>query len=79
MEIPDKKIFVYGLSYEHKEIRTPLYDDWKTSTKPGFHVLLAHGGDRRYCPMDFTVRLAAAGFDYVALGHRSQQPASSLP
>ena len=36
--------------------------------KPGFHVLLAHGGEVGHCPMDFT-KLAGAGFDYVALGH----------
>ena len=68
VEIADKQIFVYGLSYEHPEIRTPLYDEWKPQNKPGFHVLLAHGGEVGYCPMDFT-RLAAAGFDYIALGH----------
>ena len=62
VEIADKQIFVYGLSYEHPEIRTPLYDEWKPQNKPGFHVLLAHGGEVGYCPMDFT-RLAAAGFD----------------
>ena len=63
-----KNIFVYGLSFEHKEVRSPLYDEWKPVNKPGFHVLLAHGGDLSCCPMDFT-GLAAAGFDYVALGH----------
>ena len=68
VEIADKQIFVYGMSYEHPEIRTPLYDEWKPQNKPGFHVLLAHGGEVGYCPMDFT-RLAAAGFDYIALGH----------
>ena len=29
VEIADKQIFVYGLSYEHPEIRIPLYDEWK--------------------------------------------------
>lgn len=28
VEIPEKNIFVYGLSFEHKEVRTPLYDEW---------------------------------------------------
>ena len=45
-----------------------MYDEWKPVNKPGFHVLLAHGGDLSCCPMDFT-GLAATGFDYVALGH----------
>ena len=66
VEIPEKNIFVYGLSFEHKEVRSPLYDEWKPVNEPGFHVLLAHGGDLSCCPMDFT-GLAAAGFDYVAL------------
>ena len=39
VEIADKQIFVYGLSYEHPEIRTPLYDEWKPQNKPGFQVV----------------------------------------
>lgn len=74
IEIPDKNIYVYGLSYEHKEIHEALYDDWKKSDKRGFHVLMAHGGDEEHIPMDFR-RMAEGGFDYVALGHRCQQQA----
>lgn len=66
--VPEKNTFVYGLSYEHPEVRMPLYDDWKPVSEPGFHVLLAHGGEVSYSPMDFT-RMAEAGFDYIALGH----------
>lgn len=72
IEIPDKNIYVYGLSYEHKEIHEALYDDWKKSDKRGFHVLMAHGGDEEHIPMDFR-KMAEGGFDYVALGHRCQQ------
>ncbi|MBU5482466.1 metallophosphoesterase family protein [Blautia sp. MSJ-19] len=68
VEIPQKQTFVYGLSFEQPEIRTPLYDECRPVNKPGFHVMLAHGGDVSCCPMDFT-RLAGAGFDYIALGH----------
>lgn len=74
IEIPDKNIYVYGLSYEHKEIHEALYDDWKKSDKRGFHVLMVHGGDEEHIPMDFR-KMAEGGFDYVALGHRCQQQA----
>lgn len=74
IEIPDKNIYVYGLSYEHEEIHEALYDDWKKSDKRGFHVLMAHGGDEEHIPMDFR-KMAEGGFDYVALGHRCQQQA----
>lgn len=60
--------YVTGLSYEHQEIREPLYDSLKPGTEEGFHVLLAHGGDEMHIPMDMAA-LAASGFDYVALGH----------
>lgn len=66
--IPELDTFVYGMSYQHQEIRDPLYDAWKPEEKPGFHVLLAHGGDGNHIPMDMT-RLIGAGFSYLALGH----------
>ena len=53
IEIPEKNVYVYGLSYEHKEIHEALYDGWKKSDKRGFHVLMAHGGDTEHIPMDF--------------------------
>ncbi|GAB6104434.1 exonuclease SbcCD subunit D [Blautia glucerasea] len=68
VEIPELDTFVYGMSYQHQEIREPLYDTWKPEDKPGFHVLLAHGGDGNHVPMDMK-RLVAAGFSYLALGH----------
>lgn len=36
--------------------------------KPGYHILLAHGGDEKHIPVQRKA-LMAAGFDYVALGH----------
>ena len=60
--------YVTGLSYEHQEIREPLYDSLRSGKEEGFHVLLAHGGDEAHIPVNAAV-LAAAGFDYVALGH----------
>lgn len=61
-------VYVTGLSYEHREIREPLYDSLKPEMQDGFHVLLAHGGDETHIPMDRTA-LGASGFDYIAMGH----------
>lgn len=75
IEIPEKNIYVYGLSYAHREIHEALYDDWKKSDKRGFHVLMAHGGDAQHIPLDFR-KLAEGGFDYIALGHKHQYQAA---
>ena len=61
-------VYVYGLSYEHQEITAPLYDNVRPVEGEGLHILLAHGGDEKHIPMNVNA-LAAAGFDYVALGH----------
>ena len=65
-----KKIrtYVYGLSYESDEIQNALYDMCAPGKEAGFHILLAHGGDEKHIPIQFS-KLASAGFDYVALGH----------
>lgn len=68
IRIPELHTFVYGMSYEHQEIREPLYNSWKPEEEKGFHVLLAHGGDEKHIPMDMK-GLTEAGFDYLALGH----------
>ncbi|MGN8888498.1 metallophosphoesterase family protein [Blautia sp. HCP28S3_G10] len=68
VEIPEKNVFVYGMSYEHPEISEPVYNSMRPQQKPGFHVLLAHGGDESHIPMDFAA-LTKAGFDYLALGY----------
>ena len=64
----EQDVFVYGLSYEHQEITAPLYDNARPVEGEGLHILLAHGGDEKHIPMNVNA-LAAAGFDYVALGH----------
>lgn len=68
--VKDEKadVYVYGLSYEHQEILEPLYDEAKPLEKPGFHVLLIHGGDAKHCPLNLK-GIAEAGFDYIAMGH----------
>lgn len=60
--------WIYGLSYEHREIKQPLYDRVRPLDKPGYHILLAHGGDEKHIPIQ-KKELLSAGFDYVALGH----------
>lgn len=62
------RVTVYGLGYEHQEIREPLYDGVKPVREEGFCVLLAHGGDGDHIPMNFRA-VSGAGFDYIALGH----------
>ena len=66
--IEELQTFVYGMSYEHQEIKEPLYDSWMPEQEPGFHVLLAHGGDEKHIPMD-AKKILSSGFTYLALGH----------
>ncbi len=68
IELPKLSVFLYGLSYTSREIPQRLYDGLVPGKEAGCHILLAHGGDDRHIPMDFS-RLTKAGFDYVALGH----------
>lgn len=68
VHVEEANVFVYGMSYQHQEIREPLYDSVRPGKEAGFHVLLAHGGDETHIPMNMRT-VSAAGFDYVALGH----------
>ena len=67
---PELRTAVQGFSYGSQEIGEPLLDQAKPEKREGqeYGILLAHGGDEKHVP--FRQRaLAAAGFDYVALGH----------
>lgn len=64
---PDLRATVYGFSYHTRDIRDARYDDVK-AVGDGMQLLLAHGGDPKNVPMNFK-RIAANGFEYVALGH----------
>ncbi|MBQ7372262.1 MAG: DNA repair exonuclease [Blautia sp.] len=63
-----KGVYVYGLSYHHRELKEPLYDNARPGKEEGCHILLAHGGDEDHIPIRYSA-LHTAGFDYIALGH----------
>ena len=67
-EFKDLKLCVYGLSYEQKEIKEPLYDDAYPQKHQPIEILLAHGGDEKHIPFNKN-KLSNLGYDYVALGH----------
>jgi DNA repair protein SbcD/Mre11 len=62
-------VYVYGCSYESREILEPRYNHLRADrSKGGIHILLAHGGDEKHIPIQKEA-LSHAGFDYIALGH----------
>ena len=72
VEDPELPVYVYGLSYESSQISEDIYQGlmpWTDNEEEeAFHILLAHGGDADHVPLNVR-SLAAAGFDYIALGH----------
>ena len=68
VELPRLGTAVYGISYDRKEIRDPLYHHIHAAGKQPIEILLAHGGDERHIPFSVQI-LERSGFDYVALGH----------
>lgn len=68
VEIPELSLAVYGLSYHAKEIRERRYDHALAQKRRKYEILLAHGGDEKHIPVNLG-KLAALGYDYIALGH----------
>lgn len=64
--LPRIHTWVYGFSYESREIRENPYRTMEPNKKPGYHILLAHGGDEKHVPLK---KEDVVGFDYAALGH----------
>ena len=64
--LPEIKTWIYGFSYENREIRENLYQEIRSNGKPGIHILLAHGGDEKHIPFK---KENLEGFDYAAVGH----------
>ena len=71
VHFPELNTVVHGFSYHRPEIREALYDNLRAPADGRYHILLAHGGDETHIPIRMG-RLAAAGYDYVALGHIHQ-------
>lgn len=68
VDFPDLGVRVRGCSYGSREITRPVYDSLKKSGEMPVEILLAHGGDEKHIPIS-KEKLAASGFDYIALGH----------
>lgn len=68
VELPRLGLAIYGISYDRKEIRDPLYHHIRPEGKQPVEILLAHGGDERHIPFSLQL-LERSGFDYIALGH----------
>ncbi len=68
VEIPELSLAVYGLSYHEREIPEDRYSHAFAKKRQRYEILLAHGGDDRHIPF-CTGKLAALGYDYIALGH----------
>lgn len=66
IHLPELSTWIYGLSYENREIRENPYHTIHPNGQPGYHILLAHGGDEKHIPFK---PQDVAGFDYAALGH----------
>lgn len=68
IELPMLRTRVYGLSYWHRELKTPLYDNACIAEGNFLNILLAHGGDEKHIPFR-AQEIVKAGFDYAACGH----------
>lgn len=59
---------IYGSSYWNSQEPEDIYSSCRPSDRPGYHILLLHGGDAKHRPFS-TEKLKKAGFDYIACGH----------
>jgi len=59
---------VYGFSYDKKNILEHRYETITPDDEHKINILLAHGGDSKYVPIDFS-QMKESKFDYIALGH----------
>ncbi|MCI9531151.1 MAG: DNA repair exonuclease [Lachnospiraceae bacterium] len=68
IELPGIQTRVYGLSYQHREITSPLYRGIEVKKGDCTNILLAHGGDEKHIPFQAS-DFREMEFDYVAFGH----------
>jgi DNA repair exonuclease SbcCD nuclease subunit len=66
IHIPRLDTWVYGFSYEQREIQENIVRGIRPNGEPGSHILMVHGGDDKHVPFRAE---DGSGFDYVALGH----------
>ena len=59
---------VTGFSYAKPEYREHILEDIDPGREGAINILLGHGGDRNHMPFK-KEKLAAKGFDYVAMGY----------
>ncbi len=65
---PDLNTRVYGFSYHDRNYPEALPDSAAPKSQEEISILMLHGGEEGKVPFN-QKRLAAAGFDYIALGH----------
>ena len=73
MEFKELGVRIYGLSYEEREITETLYEKILPEKRGIASILLAHGGDEKHIPFRKN-ELLKLGYDYIALGHITQDP-----
>lgn len=69
--LSELNVRVWGKSYDSNQTEISLYNDYfdkDTLNKEEINVLLAHGGDAKHIPTNFS-ELGNVGFSYVAFGH----------
>ena len=71
LEIEDLNVVIHGFSYHAQEISMSYVDSISFSKDDRTHILIAHGGDLRHIPIDYTL-LQSKGFTYCALWHLHQ-------
>jgi len=59
---------VYGFSYDERNICEHRYETITPDDEHKINILLAHGGDSKDVPIDFS-QMKESKFDYIALGH----------
>ncbi|MGN0395391.1 MAG: metallophosphoesterase [Coprococcus sp.] len=60
---------VYGISYFSRKHNMPSLSGISVADKNRTNILIAHGGEKNYLPVDFQ-EIKSAGFTYAAMGHR---------
>lgn len=60
---------VYGVSFFEKRNSLPVLDENVPFDRDGINLLVAHGGEKGYLPIDISL-LKNRNYQYIALGHK---------